>query len=606
MPIRCGVNITPNGPLSRIAARFRYKHGLVTLRNSILLITLILSLQPLSGIAKPEQPSSRSNSDDNHDLIIVGAGLAGLSAALEAGRSGAKVLVIDEASIFGGHAIMSEGELNIVDSPLQRSKGIQDSWDLAYADFIKWGEDNDSGWVRYYVEHSKVEIFDWVTAMGVAFNGINPHEGSSVPRIHLTDGRGLGLVRPVYLECLKHPNIAFHWNMEVTSLIFERGTVRGVRGRNLRTSQQSEYRTKAVILATGGFQSNSALALANWPANLPKPRLLLAGSGVNSLGSGLKLATDVGAALFHLDHQWNYVYGLPDPRYPGMHRGLSISVGGVLVNNRGVEFMPGGLSSTEGFSVAVSQPDSTYWQVFDERQQQNFWVSGTDWANPATIQRVLFDDPLVIKRTSTLEQLAQVTGLPIDALTKSVTEYNERHKSKIQTPPFYAAQLFPLARKSMGGISIDHEARVLSSQAKAIAGLYAAGEATGEANINGKQALEGTFLGPAIITGRMAARTVLKDFSIQGASAMIVEPDDSPLTNHPPSNAPCLSCHQLQSEIDKPRSGYWHFERVHKIVLETRRECTQCHSGMGEPATPQHHINPLIQANSCTACHQSH
>jgi succinate dehydrogenase/fumarate reductase flavoprotein subunit len=180
-------------------------------------------------------------------------------------------------------------------------------------------------------------------------------------------------------------------------------------------------------------------------------------------------------------------------------------------------------------------------------------------------------------------------------------EYNEDHKTKIQSPPFYAAQLFPLARKSMGGISIDHQARVLDPHSKAITGLYAAGEVTGEANINGKQALEGTFLGPAIITGRVAARTALKDFSIHGE----IPPVANIQVSSAPTNAPCLSCHQLQSAIDKPRSGYWHFERVHKIVLETQRECTACHSGMGEPSTPQHRINPLIQANSCTVCHQS-
>lgn len=358
-----------------------------------------------------------------------------------------------------------------------------------------------------------------------------------------------------------------------------------------------------MILATGGFQSNSAFALANWPALLPKPAVLLAGSGVNSQGSGLKLASDVGAALYHLDHQWNYVRGLPDPRYPGMHRGLSISVGGVLVNNNGAEFLSDDMSIAEQFRVAVSQ--TSYWQVFDERQSQNLWISGTGWENRATVQRVLLDDTVLIKRAPTLAQLAQVTGLPIEGLTKSVTRYNENHKNKMQTPPFYAAQLFPLARKSMGGISIDRHARVLNTDAKAIPGLYAAGEVTGEANINGKQALEGTFLGPAIVTGRIAARTVLSDFSINGAKVSIVEPNDSHLTNDSPSKIPCLSCHQLQSAIDKPRSGYWHFERVHKIVLETHRECAQCHSGMGEPSTPQHRINPLIQANSCTVCHQT-
>jgi succinate dehydrogenase/fumarate reductase flavoprotein subunit len=571
----------------------------------IFLATLVSSLLlPLVGSATPETVAA-SEVFERHDLIIVGAGLAGLSAALEAGRSGAKVLVLDEASVFGGHAIMSEGELNIVGSPLQRAKGVEDSPDLAYADFTKWGEDNDSGWVRYYVEHSKTDIFDWVSTLGVTFGGLNITDGSSVPRIHLTKGRGLGLVRPIYVECLKYPNIVFHWNVEVTSLIAAHGAVRGVRGRNLRTGEDSEYLAKAVVLATGGFQSNIDLALQYWPPNLPRPPVLLAGSGVNSKGSGLKLATVVGAALFHLDHQWNYVRGLPDPRYPGLHRGLSISVGGMLVNARGIDFMPSGLSTTQSFALAVSQPQATYWQIFDDEQKQGFWVSGTGWSNFATIQRLLIDNPVLIKRGATLEQLAETTGLPAAQFIKSITDHNQsRTTGKIQTPPFYAAQLFPLARKSMGGISIDHEARVLNSQSKAIPGLYAAGEATGEANINGKRALEGTFLGPSIVTGRMAARTALKDFSVHRPAGVINEPKDTPVISHPMEGDGCLSCHQLSTLVDKPRTGFWHFERVHKIVLESHRECAQCHSGIGDPSTPQHHINPPIQANSCTVCHQ--
>ena len=87
---------------------------------------------------------------------------------------------------------------------------------------------------------------------------------------------------------------------------------------------------------------------------------------------------------------------------------------------------------------------------------------------------------------------------------------------------------------------------------------------------------------------------------------MIVAPQDNSVITHTTESASCLSCHQLPVLIEKPRSGYWHFERVHKIVLESHRECTQCHAGMGEPATPQHRINPVIQANSCAVCHQSH
>jgi hypothetical protein len=161
-----------------------------------------------------------------------------------------------------------------------------------------------------------------------------------------------------------------------------------------------------------------------------------------------------------------------------MQRGLSISVGGVLVNNKGVDFGQQGLSDAEWFAVAVSQPDSTYRQVFDDKQKQNFWVSGTDWANPATIRRVLFDDPSLIKRAGTLAELAQTTGLPFDPLTKSVMEYNEDHKTKIQTPPFknadgevFQSKTFVIRSLKIGNIEAPRvQAKVSPSNAPPLLG----------------------------------------------------------------------------------------------------------------------------------------
>jgi uncharacterized protein len=574
------------------------------LRNLVLLISLGLGfLHPVVGYAKPEKPSPTQNSSANSDLIIVGAGLAGISAALEAGRSGVKVLVIDEASIFGGHAVMSAGDVSIIDTPLQRSNNIHDSPDLAYDDFMRWGVDADPAWVRYYVDHSRTEIYDWLTALGVKFKGVGRYPGNSVPRAHNTSGLGLGLVRPVYLECLRNPNVSFVWNTQAIRLLFQRGAVRGVQGRNLRTGEVEEFRSQAVILATGGFESNVALALEHWPAGLPKPRTLLAGSGVNSLGSGLKLATDVGAALSHLDHQWNYERGLPDPRYPGMNRGLNASVDGMRVNVLGHELTTQGTASDELLRQVLDEPGATYWMIFDEKLKHTFGISGSDWGNFDAIQRLILDNSTVVKKASSLDELALQTGIPADALKQSVLRHNEGGE-RIETAPYYAARFYPMTRKSMGGISIDLGAHVLDRQSHPIPGLYAAGEATGEAGINGKRALEGTFLGPAVITSRVAARSVVKDFSLSNLPSLPFA-DTANSAAPRPTDVSCSSCHSLATLIGKPRTGYWHFERVHKIVLETHRECSQCHSGMGEPWTPQHRINPLIQASSCSVCHQS-
>src|SRR5579863_2229481 len=106
------------------------------------------------------------------DAIVVGAGIAGLSAAYELAKGGAGVLVVDVASVFGGHAVMATGDLCIVGTPYQESQGFHDTPDLAYGDFVSWGEDANTKWVRYYVDHSREEIYDWLVGMGVTFEAL--------------------------------------------------------------------------------------------------------------------------------------------------------------------------------------------------------------------------------------------------------------------------------------------------------------------------------------------------------------------------------------------------------------------------------------------------
>jgi uncharacterized protein len=545
------------------------------------------------------------------DIVVVGSGLAGLSAALEAARQGATVTVMDMASVFGGHAVMSEADLTIVDTPLQAAQGVHDTPELAFEDFMKWGEDSDPDWVRYYVTHSRSEIYDWLIAMGVTFDDLGSYPGNSVRRAHETHGRGMGLVTPVYRECLRNPRITFEWNTQVLDLLKDGGHITGLRVRSLRTGEERVVRTRAVILATGGFQSNLQLVREHWPSDLSVPAKLLAGSGVNSMGSGLELASKVGAALTRLDHQWNYERGLPDPRYPGASRGLNASVSGILVNSEGRLFRVPGASSKNALITTLNQPGATYWAIFDEPRKRSFGISGSDWGNFDTVQRVILDNEELVKRATSIDELAVKTGLPVAALKDSIARGNA-NSPKVVSPPFYAAQFFPLTRKSMGGIAIDLSARALDKQGKPIPGLYAAGEVTGEAGINGKAALEGTFLGPAIVTGRVAARAAVRD---SGLAALPVGVEPSLPIAAPMSSAiniaasdsstiKCQSCHDLSSLVDQRRAGYWHFERAHQVVLERKLECAQCHGEMRLPFDVAYHrIDRLSQTNTCTTCH---
>ena len=247
------------------------------------------------------------------DVVIVGAGIAGLTTALEAARGGATVAVVDIASVFGGHALVSEGGLSLIGTPLQEKLGSRDSPDLAYQDFLHWGEDANAAWVRIYVDRSRRDIYDWMTALGVQFSDLRLVAGNSAARFHENPRRGYGLVEPVYRECLKSGRVTFHWNTRITGLAQEDNRIAGVEGVNERTGAAFQLSGKAVVIATGGYQSSLEIVKENWSKDMPFPPKMLIGAGINALGSGLELARRAGALIERLDHQWNYPKRNPRP-----------------------------------------------------------------------------------------------------------------------------------------------------------------------------------------------------------------------------------------------------------------------------------------------------
>ena len=198
-------------------------------------------------------PVAEDVTTEEAGIIIVGAGLAGLAAGVEAARAGADVMIIDMNSVFGGHGIQSGG-VAIIDSPLQEQLGYLDSPETAFSDWLQWTEEPQLDWMRYYVENSREEIWDFLVPLGVRFDRITPSHGNSVPRFHMTWRRGLNLVRPLFLEALRYPNLRFRWNIEALELMVESGIVEGVVLRDMRTGEHQRFAADAVILATGGFQ----------------------------------------------------------------------------------------------------------------------------------------------------------------------------------------------------------------------------------------------------------------------------------------------------------------------------------------------------------------
>jgi flavocytochrome c len=611
-----------NGLMSIAIWAFRRRHARRTGDRPITTRCVAVALTLSVGAIAPRSPAHLAQDKQGPvDVLIIGAGISGLSAALEAARGGASVLVIDMSTVGGGHAILSNGAVCIVDTPLQQRQKVADSPALAEKDFLARGEDNDTRWVAAYVRDSREWIYDWLTDLGVSFDGLARPAGNSVPRLHMTRGKGLGLVEPIYRACLRHANIRFQWATMAEDLVIRNSRVTGVRVRNLRRQTREDLLAGNVIVATGGFQSNLKTVLANWPSELPKPRRLLVGAAQSATGSGHDLVRRADANVSRLDHQWNYVLGLPDPRDPSRTRGLAaFNFNAIWVNAEGQRFTQEFGDEKLGLRALLNQPGGMYWSVFDEKGKDGFSITLAGYENLGDVRRLVYETPGVVLKADSLDALAVAMRVPPGNLHATVSRYNELTKQgidpdfqafgektfpkpkPIDTPPFYAAQFFPLTRKSMGGVDVDLDCRVLDKAGRAIPGLFAVGEVTGFGGINGKAALEGTFLGPGIYMGRIAGRRIAQDLGRPRP------PDEKTPTTILSaqtdfSNSECLKCHDVAKDSKQQRPGYWHYEQSHAKALSRQYVCASCHSDLSPYRTSSHRLDRESIVAYCRACH---
>ena len=297
----------------------------------------------------------------------------------------------------------------------------------------------------------------------------------------------------------------------------------------------------------------------------------------------------------------------------------------IWVNADGRRFVNELADPTVLLAAVVAQSPSTYWAIFDDDDNERFYVSGSGWDNFQRIREEILDNALLTAQATTLAELAAAIGQDAGRLETTVARYNAMvdqgrdedfgrfastddlvRLARIDQPPFYAIQFFPMTRKSMGGVMVDRQMRVVREDGTPIPGLYASGELTGFAGVNGSAGLEGTFLGPAILTGRVAGRTLLREVAV---ARELRQPDLKIETGLPPRPLPpsetasCDGCHRLQDLVSNPRSGYAHFERVHRMVIAEQRNCGACHQELSPFDASDHVIDRQLQTQNCVHCH---
>jgi predicted oxidoreductase len=461
------------------------------------------------------------------DVAIVGAGGAGVAAGIEARDAGARAIAFEQGAELGGAAIVSGGGCLVVGSPLQKQHGIDDTPDLAFKDWIAWGgPSTDEVWARYYIEHTLHDLYHWAEGLGVKWVDLKVQEGNSVLRWTRADRNGLGLMTCL-IEGFRNKGGEIVAETEITGLKLEGGRVAGLEGRNLGTGEPVTVSSKAVVVATGGFNSNLDMVLEYSPS-LGNHKVL-EGSGRGSTGSGHKFVRKAGGYLTHMDHIWFYVYATPDYRDPAQRRGLVFRLvpGYIWVNQQGRRFHNEALSGGNSATPALmAQSPRHAWAIMDTPMTATMEIADPYYRDGDKVVRAkvveLLDNSPYIRKAGTLAELAQRMDVDAPTFLATVERYNKacaqrldrepefgkplKSSKAFDTPPYYAVQIFPLARKNFGGVKTDLQCRVLDKHFEPIAGLFAAGEVAGMAggHINGRAGLEGTMLGPSIFSGRVA------------------------------------------------------------------------------------------------------
>ncbi|BBY64402.1 FAD-binding dehydrogenase [Mycolicibacterium helvum] len=547
------------------------------------------------------------------DVIVVGAGLAGLVATHELTSRGKKVVLIDQENEanLGGQAFWSFGGLFLVDSPEQRRLGVKDSFELAWNDWSGSAQfdridDEDSWavrWARAYVEFAAGEKRSWLLGHGITFLPTvgwaergdlrADGHGNSVPRFHVAWGTGTGVVEPFVKSALAAADrglVTFRHRHRVDEVVIADGAVTGVRGTvlapddaprgapsNREAVGEFEFSSQTVILTTGGIGGNHDVVRRYWPQRMGSaPREMITGVPAYVDGRMLDIAADSGVRTVNRDRMWHYTEGVRnwDPIWPAhairILPGPSSMWFDALGRRLPAPYLPGydtlGTLRYLRTTPEIAGYDHSWFILTQKIIEREFALSGSeqnpDITNkdragflkerlltkgaPAPVEafkrhgadfvvadgldelvakmNALTDEPLLdpgrIRAQIEARDLQIANPYAKDAQVQGIRNSRRYIGDRIgrtaaphrildpAAGPLIGVKLHILTRKTLGGIQTDLSSRAIGLDGNPIDGLYAAGEVAGfgGGGVHGYNALEGTFLGGCLFSGRAAGR----------------------------------------------------------------------------------------------------
>lgn len=479
----------------------------------------------MSGTTVPDVlPASALPTDaERYDVVVVGFGIAGGCAALEAARAGARVLLLERAAVHGGTSAMSGGHFYLGGgTAVQQATGWEDSPDEMYEYLVAVSKEPEHDKIRAYCDGS-VEHFQWLEALGFEFERsyypekaviqpgteglmftgnekVWPFKERAVPapRGHKVpvpgDTEGTKMVMDLLRARVEEAGVEVRYETGATNLVVaDSGAVVGLAWRSF--ERTGMVAAGAVVVAAGGFVMNPDMVAAYTPALAEKPFTL--GSTYDD-GLGIRLGASAGAELKHMDEPF-----ITAPFYPP-----SSLMTGFIVNNAGERFVAEDCYHSRTSQFVMEQPDHAAYLIVDS----------------AHVEYPKFPLVPLIDGFETIDELESAIGLPAGSVAATLERYNKMaaagedldfHKS----PDWLAPQdtgpwaVFDLrlgkaiyAGFTLGGIRVSVDGEALRADGSAIPGLYAAGACASNIAQDGKGYCSGTQLGEGSFFGRRAGR----------------------------------------------------------------------------------------------------
>ncbi|GAB1376100.1 flavocytochrome c [Lactococcus petauri] len=456
-----------------------------------------------TGASKTMTYAEPSSLKKSYDVIIVGSGGAGMTAAIEAKDAGMNPVILEKMPMAGGNTSKASAGLNASETSVEKSQGVTDSNDKFYEETLKGGGGtNDKELLRYFVDHSAAAV-DWLAQNDIVLDNLTTTGGMSVSRTHRPhDGSAVGayLVKGLE-ENISKRDIPVFVNSDVTKINEKDGKDSGVEVKIEGETKQVD--TKAVVVTTVGFGANQKM-IAKYRPDLKD---YVTTNAAGSTGDGIEMISALGGALVDMDKIQIHPTVFQKTGYL-----VSESIrgeGAILVNKEGNRFF-NEMDTRDKVSAAELKQDGKYaYAIFGE---------GTKDKVKAVDQYISKN---MVVEADNVEELAKKLDIKSEELKATVTKWNKAVADKKDSEfgrttgmtndisgKVYAIKVAPGIHHTMAGVKINTQTQVLKEDGQPIKGLYAAGEVTG--GLHGGNRIGGNAVADIIIFGRQAGQESAK------------------------------------------------------------------------------------------------